>query len=176
MGACGGDPHLAHLSGIDTAAMAQRGPWWFSSNGGGRFDLSTRGDLLPRRRDLEPGDPVRSGCIAVFAGSGERTGTVREPTDFMVLGTENLLARQDLWDALEDEAADLSAEPWPGNDLRFVGFDVPDSRERPAAVMNAGCHPVVRLWRNADRNGGVAGSRSATANLVALPSNVGAGG
>ena len=40
----------------------------------------------------------------MFAASGDRTGTVLEPTDFTVLGTENLLDRPDLWDALEDEA------------------------------------------------------------------------
>ncbi|MBS9376279.1 RES domain-containing protein [Rhodococcus sp. B50] len=43
-------------------------------------------------------------CLAVFAASGDRTGTMRAPTDFTVLGTDNLLDRPDLWDALEDEA------------------------------------------------------------------------
>lgn len=162
---------------------AQRGPWWFSSNGGGRFDLPgpdgtcytaeaalitlleawsgigvvPRPELASReisrvtvRRDLNLADAtsnraIRFGvtselftttdyaltqqwaqtlrevgfdgirywarhdlrhvhsCIAVFAASGDRTGTELEPTDFMVLGTDNLLDRRDLWDALEDE-------------------------------------------------------------------------
>ncbi|NGP09711.1 RES family NAD+ phosphorylase [Rhodococcus sp. 14C212] len=51
------------------------------------------------RHDLQHVDA----CIAVFAAGGDRTSTDDEPTDFTVLGTENLLERPDLWDALETE-------------------------------------------------------------------------
>jgi hypothetical protein len=179
-------PETMFLAGTTAyrSHAAQRGPWWFSNNGGGRFDLSgpegtcytaeaalitlleawsgidviARPELAGRdisrvaaRRDLRLADATSNraiqfgvtselftttdyaltqhwaqalrdagfdgirywarhdlrhvhACLAVFAASGDRTGSVLEPTDFMVLGTENLLDRPDLWDALEDEA------------------------------------------------------------------------
>ncbi|MEU5844384.1 RES family NAD+ phosphorylase [Rhodococcus sp. NPDC047139] len=178
-------PETVFLAGATAyrSHAAQRGPWWFSNNGGGRFDLSgpegtcytaeaalitlleawsgigviPRPELAGRdisevsvRRDLRLADATSNraiqfgvtselftttdyaltqqwaqalrdagfdgirywarhdlrhvhACLAVFAASGDRTGTVLEPTDFTVLGTENLLDRPDLWDALEDE-------------------------------------------------------------------------
>jgi hypothetical protein len=175
---------LAARTTIYRSHAAGLGAWWFSSNGGGRFDLTgsegtcytaetelitlleawsgiyviPRPELVKRdistvivRRDLRLADATSNraiqfgltsemftttdypltqqwakalheagfdgirywarhdlkhvdACIAVFAASGDQTGTDEEPSDFAVLGTENLLDRPDLWEALEEEA------------------------------------------------------------------------
>lgn len=174
---------LAARTTLYHSHTAHRGPWWFSTTGGGRFDLTGSAgtcytaetalltlleawsgiDVVPcpelagrdistlavgkdlRLADATCNRAIQFGItselftttdypltqqwsralhdagfdgighwarhnleqvdagIAVFAAGGDRTSTDDESTDFTVLGTESLLERPDLWDALETE-------------------------------------------------------------------------
>lgn len=53
-------------------------------------------------------------CVALFAPSGDRTSAPTAPTEFTVLGSDELADRSDLWDALR-QAAGIEVLDIPGS-------------------------------------------------------------